>query len=361
MPASARNFRPPHCPDMDCDSHSSPDTWRFIKKGFFFRDKAPRVVQRYRCQRCGRNFSSQTFSTTYWLKRCDLFESLFMKLVGCMALRQVGRELGVSKSTLQRHSERLGRHCALFNELRRPECPNEPLVLDGFRTFEHSQYWPLDVNLVVGQSGYVYGASDAPLRRSGTMAPRQKAKRAVLEKRHGRPDPQATSKSVEEVLRRVIPPGAKVELATDEHQAYPRAIARLTDREIMHSTTSSKAARIPTNPLFAVNQTDHLIRHSSANHKRETIAFSKRRQNLMYRMEIFSTWKNHVKDQSENRRDGPPAKALGLIDRALTVSEILKERIFPWKLTGWLERCYYGRIETAVLPINRTHELTYAR
>jgi hypothetical protein len=36
------------------------------------------------------------------------------------------------------------------------------------------------------------------------------------------------------------------------------------------------------NPLFPVNLADLLLRHSSANHKRETIAFSKRRQGAMY-------------------------------------------------------------------------------
>jgi len=360
MPASTIESIPPHCPNMDCDSHSSPDTWRFIKKGFFVRDRRPRVVQRYRCQHCHRNFSSQTFSTTYWLKRPDIFKSLFMKTVGCMAHRQIGREAGVSKSTIQRQIARLGRHCLLFNELVRPDLPEECLVLDGFRSFEHSQYWPMDVNLVVGRSGYVYGFSDAPLRRSGTMTPKQKQNRERLETRYGRPDPQATRKSAEEVLRRVIPVGAKVELATDEHPAYPRAIARLTGREIIHSTTSSKAARTPVNPLFPVNQTDHLIRHSSANHKRETIAFSKRRQGAMDRLHVFATWKNNVKHSSENRCDGPPGVALGLIPRALTVGEILGRRLFPWKLTGWLERCYFGRIETAAIRNNRIHELRYA-
>jgi len=362
MAASVRSFRPPFCPSADCDSHSSPRPWRFIKKGFFLRDATPRSVQRYRCQHCGRNFSSQTFTTTYWLKKPHLLEPLFMKLVGCMALRQIAREVGVSKSTIQRLTERLGRHCLLLHETLRPKQPQEPLVLDGFRTFEHSQYWPMDLNLVVGPSHYLYGFSDAPLRRSGTMTPKQKEKRALLEKRFGRPDPRATEKSVEELLRRVVPPRTKIELASDDHQAYPRAIRRLKDRVILHTTTSSKEARTPANPLFPVNQADHLIRHSSANHKRETIAFSKRRQGALYRLWVFLIWKNNVKHRSENKRDGPPAKVLGMIKRALTPRQILSRRLFPEhaQLSGWLERCYFARIETAALERNRIHEARYA-
>jgi hypothetical protein len=97
-------------------------------------------------------------------------------------MRQIAREHRVSHSTIRRLSDRLGRHCLLFHEQMRPRaCPEEPLVLDGFRTFEHSQYWPMDLNLVVGESLFVYGFNDTELRRSGTMRPSQRLKRRLLE------------------------------------------------------------------------------------------------------------------------------------------------------------------------------------
>ena len=52
-------------------------------------------MQRYRCQHCHRNFSSQTFSPSYWLKRPELLRPLFFRLLGCSALRQIAREFGV--------------------------------------------------------------------------------------------------------------------------------------------------------------------------------------------------------------------------------------------------------------------------
>src|SRR5690606_37812034 len=151
-------------------------------------------------------------------------------------------------------------------------CPTEPLCLDGFRSFEHSQYWPMDLNLLIGPSLFVYGFNDTELRRSGTMRPAQRVKRALLERRFGRPDPEATRQRVEELPRRVIPPCGVVELRSDEHPDYPRAIRRLRDRTILHDRTSSRAARTTSNPLFPVNLSDMLMRHSSANHKRETLA-----------------------------------------------------------------------------------------
>jgi len=364
MPIVSRLRRPPHCPNPSCESHTNSGTWRFIKKGFYLRDRHPKRIQKYRCTHCGRSFSSQTFSTTYWLKRPDLLEATFHRLVSCSGFRQIAREFGVSHSTIRHLSDRLGRHCLLFHERMRPKaCPTEPLVLDGFRTFENSQYWPMDLNLVVGTSLFVYGFNDAELRRSGAMRPAQAVKRRILEKKYGRPDPQSTRKQVHDLLARVVPPGGAVELRSDEHLSYPRAIERLRDRTFRHGQTNSKEPRTKSNPLFRVNLSDMLLRHSSANHKRETIAFSKRRQSILYRAAIWTVWRNYVKDRSENRRMGPPAKALGLLKRALTIPQILSRRIFPddAKLSGWLASCYFGRIPTRAIEHCVEHRAVFAR
>jgi len=337
--------------------------WRFKKKGFYFREQKPHRVQRYLCQHCGRNFSSQTFAVSYWLRHGGLLEPLFKRLVSCSGLRQIAREMEVSHSTVQRLTERLGRHCLLFHERMRPQtAPSEPLVLDGFRTFEHSQYWPMDLNLLVGASHYVYGFNDAELRRSGTMRPSQQRKRARLEKRHGRPDPQATRRGVQELLCRVVPPGSTAVIRSDEHRAYPRAMIRLRDRTFHHEPTPATAARTAGNPLFPANLADLLLRHCSANHKRETIAFSKRRQALLYRAAIWVVWKNYLKSLSENRRDAPPATRLGLIQRALTVRQVLAKRLLPDReqVSGWLEACYFARIPTRAIASCRVHRAKYA-
>jgi transposase-like protein len=358
-----QHWQPPFCPNPDCDSHAKPGTWRFKKKGYYERLRGPRVVQRYVCRSCRRNFSSQTFSPTYWLKHPWLLRPLFDRLLSCSALRQIAREFGLAHSSLQRQAERLGRHCLLVLDALGPRgAPTEPLVLDGFRTFEHSQYWPFDLNLLVGTSHYVYAFNEAELRRMGTMRPSQREKRRRLEAALGRPDPQATRRAVEELVARVVPAGATVKIASDEHGAYPQAFARLPDRRIVHATTSSKASRTPRNPLFPANLADLLLRHTQANHKRETIAFSKRRQGALYRVAIWAVWRNFMKPRSENRRDAPPAVALGLLPRCLSTREILAARRFPWRhvLAPWVERCYFARIPTRAIARGRTHTLRYA-
>jgi len=365
MASPSRRFVPPHCPHRDCDSHSNPGPWRFKRKGTFARRTAPTRIQRYLCHHCGRSFSSQTFSLSYWLKRPEILQPLFHRILACSALRQIAFEFQASHTTIQRHVERLGRHCLLFHETHRPSAVREPLVLDGFRSFESGHYWPFDLNLLVGAtSHYVYGLGEAELRRSGSMTPGQKRHRARLEERHGRPGPQATRESIQELVARVVARRASVRIESDGHRAYPQAFRRLRDREIDHRTTSSKALRTPRNPLFPVNLADLLLRHTGANHKRETIAFSKRRQGAMYRAAIFAVWRNYLKWSSERRRTPPPAVVLGLIGRRLGAGEVLAARLFPWRgrsrLRGWLRRCYYGQIPTRAISGCRVHALRYA-
>ncbi len=292
-----------------------------------------------------------------------MLRPLFYRVLACSALRQIAAEFGVSHTTVQRQVERLGRHCLLFHERLRPTGPpREPLVLDGFRSFEAGQYWPFDANLLVGASHFVYGFNEAELRRSGTMTRAQRRRRAVLEQHYGRADPRATHRAVAEIVGRVVPAGAWAELWSDEHRTYPTALRQLPRRQISHRTVSSRMARTPTNPLFPVNLADLLLRHTGANHKRETIAFSKRRQGAMYRLAIWQVWRNYVKWTSERRREHTPAQALGIVGRRLQVTDVLRERLFPsrFALAPWLMHCYAGRIPTRRFARIRIHSARLA-
>jgi transposase-like protein len=354
-------FHPPFCPNERCPFHRDSTGWRFKKAGFHFRLHPPRRIQRFLCLTCRRNFSFQTFQTTYWLKRPDLLVPTFYRTLACSAFRQIAREFGCSHTTVMRLSERLGRHCLLFQHAHRATRLGEPVVVDGFESFEYSQYYPCHFHVAVGaESHFFYAFTDSELRRKGRMTPAQREKRALLERRHGRPDPRSVDKEVCELLR-LLPQEREMVVRTDEHRAYPRALRRF-GRPVRHERTSSRKARTVRNRLFAVNLLDLLIRHGGANHKRETIAFSKRRQNGAERLAILQVWRNFVKPFSERRGGGTPAERLGLEERALTVAQVLGRRLFLSRI-GLPERLlrYYRRlIRTRCIPRGRTHRLSYA-
>ena len=180
------------------------------------------------------------------------------------------------------------------------------------------------------------------------MTAAQKRKRERLEARYGRPDPGAVYKDVKHLLEVVTGGQRRVTVLSDEHQAYPKVL-RALPCEVDHLVTSSRERRDAGNPLFPVNLADLLIRHSSANHKRETIAWSKRRQASAERLAIFLVWRNYMKGRREKERGSPtPAQARGTMDHRFGVRELLARRLFVSQIRlpeRWLQ--YYWRTDRA--------------
>lgn len=358
---------PPFCPNPDCAFHRGPTTsWRWVRTGYFSRCQPPYRVRRYRCRHCGRHFSEQTFRTTYWLRRPELLVPTFHRLVGGSAFRQIAREFDCSPQTVATHSARLGRHCLLFHDRRRPRRGlSEPLVLDTFVTFEYSRFHPTGFHVLAGrESHFFHGFTDSELRRSGSMTAGQRRRRTRLEASLGRPDPRSTEKEVAALLGAVAPetPAQRLVLHTDRHQDYPLALRRLPRLDVEHRTVSSRAARTTRNPLFPINLLDLLIRHSGANHKRETIAFSKRRQSAAERLWVMLAWRNYVKSFSERKRDASPAMRAGVCERRLSVQELLRDRQFPGRsrLPARWARYYWRKTTTRSVPRGTDHRRVYA-
>jgi transposase-like protein len=364
MSAPSACWQPPCCPNPDCPFHCGTEGWRFKRIGCFTRRAAPHRIQRYQCRRCRRAFSTQTFSPTYWLRHPQLLQPLFFRLLACSGFRQIAREFAVSPTTILGQSARLGRHCLLFQHDHRPRtAPAEPLVLDGFESFEFSQYHPCHFHLVVGQqSHFFYSFTDSELRRKGRMSAQQRGRRSWIEQHFGRPDPRSIELEVAQALQLVVPPATLVELHSDDHPAYPRALKRLAEHRFHHRVTPGSAPRTTANALFPVNLLDLLIRHGGANHKRETIAFSKRRQSAIERLAVLQVWRNFIKPFSERRRNSlTPAERLRLCMRRLTVAEVLQRRLLPSqvRLPERLERYYRREVLTRRIPHGARHRRRY--
>ena len=364
MSTTAAPQAPPFCPNPACPFHTGATaSWRWVRAGFFRRQASPHRIQRFQCRHCRRHFSEQTFRGTYWLKQPQLLVPIAHRLLGCSGFRQIAREFSVSPQTILGLSARLGRQALLFHEQLRPRGEiREPVSLDSFHSFEWSQYHPTHFHVVAGrESHYFHGFTDSEVRRSGTMRSGQKKRRALLEARFGRPDPRSIEREVAALLQIVTARASSLVLHSDEHEDYPRAMRELRP-VIEHHTISSRAARTSRNPLFAINLLDLLIRHSGANHKRETIAFSKRRQSAADRLWLLLAWRNYVKSFSERKRDATPAMRAGVCSRRWSVKEIFSERRFPGRVLlpeRWA-RYYWGLTPTRCLPRARAHTLRYA-
>jgi len=338
--------------------------WRYKEFGTYYRGTDNRKVQRYQCLSCNRTFSTQTFSTTYWQKRPDLDALIFSKTVNGMGNRQIARDLGIDPTTVDRKLARIGRHCLLFMfRLLQQAEPATEIVYDGFETFEYSQYYPYHHNIAVEKgTDFILFFNDAELRRKGRMTAKQKARRKELEEKYGKPDPQAIRKATEEMLTVTVGGQELVTVYTDDHHQYRKPMKSLGE-QILHVVTPGKDHRDFHNNLWEVNLFDMFLRHSSRNHVREPIAFSKRRQAAAERLAAFVVVRNCIFGRSQKDRHSPtPAMVRGLLDHALTYDEVLCGRIFvhQYRLPSSWDNYYWRRVSTRVMDRQRRHALKYA-
>ena len=148
-------YRPLFCPWPQCPEHLRREPgFRFYRMGHYGTLRG-RQVPRFRCLRCRRTFSRQSFAVSYYLKRRELLVLVAAGIVAGSAHRQIARSVGCAPSTVTRLSARLGRHAMALlaralRELR--GSLREPLAADHFETFELSQDFPFGVLTAVGRS-----------------------------------------------------------------------------------------------------------------------------------------------------------------------------------------------------------------
>lgn len=369
---------PPHCVYPDCAEHLRTTAgYRTTRAGTY--PAFGRRMHRYRCATCGRTFSANAFSTTYYLKRPELTLPIAAGLVGGSAHRQIARTLGCAHSTVSRRAARLGRHAILI-QARALEGlqgrPLEPLVVDHFETFELCQQDAVGVATAVGAaSGFVYALDPVPHRRGGRKKARERRdrKRPTRDSRGGH---AGSFRRVVDILLDLQPEQAKLEITHDGHPAYRAALERHPWRERVRvrcfanprprtdpDGKRTRAARIRDREMFAVDALHRLLRHSAAHHRRETIAFGRRLNALMERLFLFVVWRNLIKRRTERRpcRESPGMR-LGLTKRLLTWKRLLADRIFAERVRVpelWRE-LYRRDWITPALPANATHRLVHA-
>jgi transposase-like protein len=301
-------FRPPFCPHKECTAHIEAPSGRWWIKIGSYSTRCHGRVQRYRCRRCGRSFSRQTFDLEYYAKRRISYRRLQKHIRSCAGVRQTALNLGVHRSTVLNKIMRLSRQAiAVHAEIVGNMQLREDLAADGLESYWVSQYLPNNFNVLLGaESRFLFDWDTVTLRRSGRMTAGQQRRREEIEKRY-RPDPKAVQVSFGRLLdtagklaERSVQP--LTVLSTDCHRAYGRALKEheawqcLEKRgKVFHRIISSRKARTSANPLNPVNTFDRQVRNDMAEHVRETIRFARNRALSLERCAIHAFDYNYVK------------------------------------------------------------------
>lgn len=358
-------MEPQFCPNPLCHNHNSVESpadhpW-FAKVGFHT-TKVVGTVQRYRCGLCRKTFSDRTFSIDYYAKKTLPYAEILNRSSSGECVSAIARNLGARPGVVTGKISRLARNCLAMHATMEDETPLvEDIVADGFESFDRSQYFPNNIALVVGkESQHIYSFSHTTLRRKGGMTKSQRAKRATLEAIYRAPRDGA-EKSLAEALaplstkwdRRFFP---TLRLYTDEHRAYPRAIAASglgVGGGLVHETRSSRAPRTVDNDLFAVNYIDRELRKDKAEYHRETTCFVRNVANGLERLSLYLVWHNYqkprrVKEGGVIRHVHAEYAGLPFGRAKWKFTELFVERAFLSRLVvpEWVEKVWKRRNPT---------------
>ncbi len=296
------------CPNPACayHQHAPKERW-FVAAGFYV-TKTFGKVQRFRCQACGKYFSTQTFSLDYFAKRKLAYPQIETLLSSSMSIRALSRFFSASCGTIQNRIDRLARQAIALQSMLRPHAnPHESVCIDGFVSFDVSQYFPNNITLAVtADSQFFLAATHATLRRSGNTTEAQKHRMSLLY-RACTFEPRSIERSFRELLDRLAQERMPqlwqpLILITDEKKEYRRALyshplfrLQNADHRLVHLTVHSTEPRTWYNPLFGANYMDRELRKDQAAHRRETVCFSRNVANMLNRFCVYMAWHNYAK------------------------------------------------------------------
>jgi hypothetical protein len=265
----------------------------------------------------------------YSKRRIDLGE-VYSRLRGGSSQRDIGRELGCSRTAVATAVHRLGRQAMasqvrLLCELGAPR----RMSFDGLLSAVCSRDYPSQIT-TLGDSerelilAITHCVSERGGRRTAQQERRIARKRAVW-----RPARGALTESIALLvneLARYASPVTGVHLDTDCHPIYAQVLARDValgwyhrHRLLSVRRTPGSASRTVGNPLFFMNYVDRMMRHRMKEHTRESIALARSATAQMHRMWIFA-WDHNTRQPARvAANDGRSrAERAGLSLRLLT-------------------------------------------
>ncbi|MDA3851945.1 MAG: hypothetical protein PF447_11845, partial [Spirochaetaceae bacterium] len=279
----------------------------FRKKGFE-RNKHEEKIQRYQCKHCWHTFNVNVFNINYYAHKHISYKRLVNSMISSSGIRDMARQFRCSPSLIQNRIDRLARKAmALFVTLSDTLEIKEDLAADGLESFVLSQFFPTNINILVGsKSQFIYYFNSFFFHRKGRMTNKQKKKAQDLYQRahFEKGAPSRAFKELLDYLAILMDRSSNKELIldTDENKIYHYQFTKHPKmKKVIHRKTNSKEERNTSNKLFPCNYIDRQIRKDQAEHVRETLQFARNMSNSMNRFFVYSFWHNFMKPFRINR------------------------------------------------------------
>jgi transposase-like protein len=299
----------PYCPNQECEYHTeAPNNASWYRPYGSYYTKINGRKPRYQCKKCGRSFSARTFSLDYYAKRKIDYKDLLDQQISASGINDMARHFKCTTDTIQNRIRRLSHQMqGAMTLYLHDHAIEEDLAADGLESFVESQYFPTNINILIGKkSQMIYFFDSYYFKRKGRMTSEQKIKKDEIYEK-ARFEKRAPSKAFDELLDQVEKLWDRktkkhLTFDTDENPIYQYSMKRhqtllaLSNQgDFLHRLTNSKEERNTDNKLFSCNYCDRMIRKDLAEHVRETLQFAKDHNCSMERFGIYAFWLNFMK------------------------------------------------------------------
>lgn len=265
----------------------------FIHKGYYFVKILRTRKRRYQCKDCKSTFSNQTFHNTYYQRRPDLNEKVFILLVSGNTQQRTAELLKCSPTTVARKLQWLAVHKKgqILSDV-------QHIQIDEMESIEQTKLKPLTIPICVSDTYKILGLNVGKIPAKGHLAELAKKKYGVRENER--------EKALRELLAKLrdelhIKP---LTITTDSHPLYPKLIKEYfpnsvhvsivsrsmkeKKRELIHHKVTKKVF----DPLFALNQRCAKIRSDVRRMTRRSWCTTKKTENLKKHLSLYQIYNN---------------------------------------------------------------------
>ena len=266
-----------------------------VRNGYFKRQKDGQFVQRFRCRRCRKEFSTATFQARYRQRLRHLNGRIEKELISGSSIRRTAKILSITPKTVVHRINYLAQQARRRQQRRLSQIRNiNEVQFDDMESFEHTKLKPLSITLaVVKKRRIILGAEVSSMPAKGLLAAKSREK-------YG-PRADGRKRAREQLFSRIKPSlSDSVTIESDHQPHYPESVKNFfpSSKHITHMgrracvTGQGELKAGGYDPLFCLNHTCAMIRYAVSRLVRRTWVTTKRADQLQKHLDIYIDYHN---------------------------------------------------------------------
>ena len=289
-----------YCTDSACLAHvNGPNPKPLVRRGVFYRKSDGQWIGRLSCSRCGKYYSSATFSPRYRQRKRHLNLKVLELLNSGVSQRRAARILRVNPKTVVRKFRYLA-ECARHEQKAFLESLTlkrlQYVQFDDLETSEHTKLKPLSVCLAVEpEKRKILGIQVSRMPPKGLLA------KTAYQKYGPRRDERAAGwQTLFRELKPFVSDSAR--FLSDQNPHYPAHLMTHFPKAIHETVKGARGSvvgqgelkRLRFDPLFSLNHTCAMLRANLNRLFRRTWCTTKTIQGLEDHLALYVSYHNRV-------------------------------------------------------------------